>query len=187
MPQCNAPLRVADCTRSLNEIFDLHRQHLSSCQTNENRCGRHANGNHGVGQAGAQKRRQRDGQNQKRHSQHGVSKTRNRPIDPAAYVTGQQPNGHAQGHGNGHRHQPGQQGSPGTPDHTREHITPDLVGAKQILRTGRLAHRTPAGLQRVLWCNHRRQKSDHNKHQHNGQAQHRATAAHQAKQGSAGR
>ena len=93
--QRDAPRRIADRARGEDEVLGLDRQRLPARQPDEHRRGRDADRDHRVGEARAEKRGQRDREDQERAREHGVGQPRDQHVGPAAGVAREQADRHA--------------------------------------------------------------------------------------------
>ena len=160
MEQRDTPTRIADGARGLDVILDFDRHHLPAREAHEDRRRGHANRDHGVAEARPEERRERNGEDQKWHRQHRVGDAREQRIDPPAEIARDQPERHADRNCNRHRDDAGKQRGARAEDHARQHVTPDIVGAKPVQRGRRLAHRGPALRGRIVGRDQRREYRD---------------------------
>ena len=96
-------------------------------------------------EARAQEGGERDGQDQERDRQQRVGEAHDRPVDPAARVAGEQPEGQAEGDGQRHRDQARPERRAGAEDDAREHVAADLVGAERMREARGGADGAPVG------------------------------------------
>ena len=94
-------------------------------------------GRHGIFQAAAQYGHHHDGQQQAGEGQQEVHKPGDQGIQPTAVITGQHPQGHADGGADDGAHKAHQQGDPGAVDHTGQGIPAQVIRAQQVLPAGR--------------------------------------------------
>jgi hypothetical protein len=174
VPQRDAQVRIPDGARRFHVILDLDLEYRRARQAHEDRRRRDADGDHRVGEARSQKRSERDGENQKGAGEHRVGHARNERVDPAADVTGREPDGHAERERNRHGHASCQQRGARAEDHAREHVTADLVGAEPVRCARSLAHCAPARRQRVERRELRREERQQHEEDDDAERDHRA-------------
>ncbi len=172
--QDDPAIRQTDGARTFEVIFVLDRQHLAAGQSGKDRHRGQADGDHRVGQAGAEKGAQSDGQHQKRAGQQRFHDLRNDHVQLATEVPGQQAQRHADEHGDGYRNTPGQQRAAGAIQQAREQIAPQFVGAHPVDQRGGLAYREEVGFERIVRRNPGRQNGRQDKQQQHRRAKHRA-------------
>ena len=134
--------RQADRPRALDVVLRLDRQHLAARQPDEDRHRRQADGDHRIGQARAEERGQRDGEDQERAGQQRVGDARDdRRRSSRRNSRRASPNGTPIGDGDGDRDDARHQRGLRAPDHARQDVAPEIVGAEPVQRRRRLADR----------------------------------------------
>ena len=114
-------------------VLDLHGEHLRPREADEHGRGRDADRDHRVGEAGAQERREGDGEDQEGTGEHRVGDARDQHVGPLAEIARERADGHADGKRDGDRDDAGQERGARAPDHAREHVAADLVGSEPVL------------------------------------------------------
>ena len=94
-------------------VGELHVRRF--CHLYEHGCRRDPDGDHRVGEAGAEKGRKRDREDEKRARKHRVGNTRDQRVDPAADVTGKQTDRHPERQRDAHRDEAGEAATPALP------------------------------------------------------------------------
>ena len=177
MNERDSPMRVADRTRGLDIVLDLHGHHLGARQPNEYRRRRNADCDHRIAEARPQEGGEGNGKNEKRARQNGIGDAAEQRIDEAAHIAADYAYRHADQKRDRDRDDTRQQRGARTIDDAREHVPSDIVGAEPMQRRRRLAHGSPSLQVRIVGRDQRRNQRQRDKKRDNEQSEHCSLAA----------
>src|SRR5499426_1045588 len=180
MNERDSPMRVADRTRGLDIILDLHGHHLGARQPYEYWRRRNADCDHRIAEARPQEGGERNGKNEKRARQNGIGDAPEQRIDEATHIAGNYAYRHADQKRDRDRDDTRQQRGPRTVNHARKHVASDIVGAEPMQRRRRLAHGTPSLQVRIVGRDQRRKQRQRDKKRDNEESERCSLAAQQS-------
>ena len=111
-------------------------QHLPAHEAGEGGRVDHAEGDDDPGEPRPEHGAQRQGEHERGEREHRVHQTHHEPVGLSARVAGEEAEETARHHGDGHRPEPRHQRDARAPDHAREHVAPDVVGAEEMGAAG---------------------------------------------------
>ena len=157
----DAPARRPQRSRCVHVLARRDAQDLAAHQTGEGRRIDDAERDDDAREPRAEHRPEGQGEHERREREHRVHEPHHEPVRAAARIPRGEAEESSYGQRDRHRREAGHQRDARAPDHPRQHVAPDIVGAERMMNARPREHIVQVLLQRVVRRNDRGEGGHH--------------------------